>query len=114
MFRALWLEIKRFLEALFGKISFDAWINSIMEFAQETIKEKEKSEKVYENGFCIVSYTPGQDILAKIQLLFDCPDGSREEVTAERSFPEEKFLSESLDYMRERGKIEIPVVHGNS
>lgn len=110
MFRDLWKELRRLIEALMGKRSFGVWKESISKFTDDAIHEViDKDGSTYQGGMCTVEYTPGIDVSARIKLVFKSPSGQLGQVEAKRTFPERTFLSETLEYFAEERIIEFPI-----
>lgn len=110
MIRELIKELQRFFEALMGRISLSAWMDTVHKFTDETILNAEEKEGLlYQHGTCNVKYVKGNDISAEIQLIFKDQAGKVFIMEAKRTFPEKRFLSESLRYMAQQKQISIPI-----
>lgn len=110
MFLEIIAELKRLLEALMGRWSLSVWMETVKAFTDQTIQEAvEQDGLIYQHGTCTVEYTPGSDISAHIQLVFEEPTGTLTQIEAKRTFPEKRFLSETRKDLARRSPLSLPV-----
>lgn len=110
MFREIITELRRLFEALMGKWSLPVWMDTVQVFADKTIQEAaERDGLIYQHGTCTVEYTPGSDILAHVQLVFEEPTGMLTQMEAKRSFSEKRFLSATLKDLAQRTPLDFPI-----
>ena len=110
MFSGLLHEIRRLMEALLGKWSLVAFKTSVEEAAEEMIRQTEaESGMKYRQGKTVVKYFPDIEISADILLIFSTPDGKLEEISAHRTFPKRRFISEAISQLSEESEIIFPI-----
>lgn len=110
MFLEIIAELKRLFEALMGKWSLPVWMDTVKVFTDQTIQEAaEQDGLIYQHGTCFVEYTPGNDISAHIQLVFEEPTGTFTQIEAKRTFPEKRFLSETRKDLAQRSPLSFSV-----
>lgn len=110
----LWMdicyEIKRLVESLRGKWSFEIWMNTIGDFTDELIRKTEsKDGSKYQSGFCEVDPSNPSEIVATVKLYFLEVTGEQSEYEAKRSFSKTKFLSEALRKIEVDGITRYPI-----
>ena len=112
MFHAIWLGLKRLIEAISGKWSIETWMETIYKSSDEIICDTVRQKKWdYQSGTCTVTYESSSDITAQIRLLFQNADGQTEQMEAQRKFPLKQFCSEALDRLSSEKEIIFPIEH---
>ena len=126
--RAIAKEIRRLMEALRGKWSFESWMDTIGHFTDDVIRKARTEEGLqygertavcsapaqrrrtpYVDGTCAVDASNPLEVTAHVELFFRSDENQVVKYEAERKFPKRKFLSEVLERWRDSDTMRFPI-----
>ena len=108
--RAIAKEIRRLMEALRGKWSFESWMDTIGHFTDDVIRKARTEEGLqYVDGTCAVDASNPLEVTAHLELFFRSEENQVVKYEAERKFPKRKFLSEVLERWRDSDTMRFPI-----
>lgn len=108
--RAIAKEIRRLMEALRGKWSFENWMDTIGHFTDDVIRKAQTEEGLqYVDGTCAVDASNPLEVTAHVELFFRSEENQVVKYEAERKFPKRKFLSEVLERWRDSDTMRFSI-----
>lgn len=103
-------EIRRLVEAIRGKWSFESWMDMVGDFTDDLIQRKEFEEGLrYIKGSCTIYCISSNAVNLLIEMYFKTQDSKVVKYEAQRNFSKNQFLSDSWEKIQSLDKEYYPV-----